>query len=79
MSFRKILLSACVSGAMFAGGTASHALAADHPREMAGKMDMAAWHKRMCTDRYARNVGPAYQGAVTHPGAKTETHVYADI
>ncbi|MBS0274805.1 MAG: Spy/CpxP family protein refolding chaperone [Proteobacteria bacterium] len=57
MSFRKILLSACVSGAMFAGGTASHALAADHPREMAGKMDMAAWHKRMCTDRYARNVG----------------------
>ena len=29
--------------------------------------------------RYAQNVGPAYQGAVTHPGAKTETHVYADI
>ncbi len=29
--------------------------------------------------RYARNVGPAYQGAVTHPGAKAETHVYADI
>jgi dihydroxy-acid dehydratase len=29
--------------------------------------------------RYARNVGPAYQGAVTHPGAKAETHIYADI
>lgn len=29
--------------------------------------------------RYARNVGPAYQGAVTHPGAKSETHVFADI
>jgi dihydroxy-acid dehydratase len=29
--------------------------------------------------RYAQNVGPAYQGAVTHPGAKVETHVYADI
>ncbi|WP_375396310.1 dihydroxy-acid dehydratase [uncultured Sphingomonas sp.] len=29
--------------------------------------------------RYARNVGPAYQGAVTHPGAAAETHVYADI
>ncbi|WP_336971724.1 dihydroxy-acid dehydratase [Sphingobium aromaticiconvertens] len=29
--------------------------------------------------RYAQNVGPAWQGAVTHPGAKAETHVYADI
>ena len=29
--------------------------------------------------RYARNVGPAYKGAVTHPGAAAETHVYADI
>ena len=29
--------------------------------------------------RYAQNVGPASQGAVTHPGAKSETHVYADI
>jgi dihydroxy-acid dehydratase len=29
--------------------------------------------------RYARTVGPAWQGAVTHPGAKAETHVYADI
>ncbi|MBX3595123.1 dihydroxy-acid dehydratase [Sphingomonas sp.] len=29
--------------------------------------------------RYAQNVGPAYKGAVTHPGAKSETHVYADI
>jgi len=29
--------------------------------------------------RYSTNVGPAYQGAVTHPGAKAERHVYADI
>ena len=29
--------------------------------------------------RYARNVGPASKGALTHPGAKAETHVYADI
>lgn len=29
--------------------------------------------------RYAQNVGSAKQGAVTHPGAKAEKHVYADI
>lgn len=29
--------------------------------------------------RYTQNVGPAYLGAVTHPGAKAETHVYADL
>jgi dihydroxy-acid dehydratase len=29
--------------------------------------------------RYAQNVGPAYKGAVTHPGGQGETHVYADI
>jgi dihydroxy-acid dehydratase len=29
--------------------------------------------------RYARTVGPAYKGAVTHPGASAERHVYADI
>jgi dihydroxy-acid dehydratase len=29
--------------------------------------------------RYAQNVGPAYQGAVTHPGGSAETHVFADI
>jgi dihydroxy-acid dehydratase len=29
--------------------------------------------------RYAQNVGPAWQGALTHPGAKAERHVYADI
>jgi dihydroxy-acid dehydratase len=43
------------------------------------------WHPRT-TDyqsgaiwRYCRNVGPASKGAVTHPGAKAETHIYADI
>jgi dihydroxy-acid dehydratase len=29
--------------------------------------------------RYAQNVGPASKGALTHPGARTEKHVYADI
>jgi len=29
--------------------------------------------------RYAHNVGRAVKGAVTHPGAAAETHVYADI
>lgn len=29
--------------------------------------------------RFAQNVGPAREGAVTHPGAKAETHIYADI
>ncbi|WP_379546573.1 dihydroxy-acid dehydratase [Qipengyuania sp. DSG2-2] len=29
--------------------------------------------------RYAQNVGPAYKGALTHPGAAAESHVYADI
>ncbi len=29
--------------------------------------------------RYAQNVGPAYLGALTHPGATQEKHVYADI
>ncbi|MES2068387.1 MAG: dihydroxy-acid dehydratase [Pseudomonadota bacterium] len=29
--------------------------------------------------RYSQTVGAAYKGAVTHPGASAETHVYADI
>ncbi|MEX2650678.1 MAG: dihydroxy-acid dehydratase, partial [Alphaproteobacteria bacterium] len=29
--------------------------------------------------KYAQTVGDARHGAVTHPGAKAETHVYADI
>ncbi|MGK6319759.1 dihydroxy-acid dehydratase [Sphingomonas sp. DT-204] len=29
--------------------------------------------------RYSQTVGPAYKGAVTHPGAAAERHVYADI
>ncbi len=29
--------------------------------------------------RFAQNVGPAAQGAVTHPGGAAERHVYADI
>lgn len=29
--------------------------------------------------KYAQIVGPAEKGAVTHPGATAETHVYADI
>ncbi len=29
--------------------------------------------------RYAQTVGDACKGAITHPGARAETHVYADI
>ncbi|MDW8443952.1 MAG: dihydroxy-acid dehydratase [Acetobacteraceae bacterium] len=29
--------------------------------------------------KYAQLVGPAHEGAVTHPGAKAELHVYADL
>jgi dihydroxy-acid dehydratase len=29
--------------------------------------------------KYAQTVGSAEKGAVTHPGAAAETHVYADI
>jgi dihydroxy-acid dehydratase len=29
--------------------------------------------------KYAQTVGPASKGAVTHPGAKAETHIYAEI
>ncbi len=45
----------------------------------------AAWRPRVndygagALWRYAQNVGPAWQGAVTHPGARAERHVYADI
>ncbi|MBO1075259.1 dihydroxy-acid dehydratase [Roseomonas marmotae] len=45
----------------------------------------AAWKPR-ATDynsgalwKYAQLVGPAYLGAVTHPGGAAETHCYADI
>jgi dihydroxy-acid dehydratase len=45
----------------------------------------AAWKPRLndyqsgALWKYAQQVGPAYKGAVTHPGAAAETHVYADI
>jgi dihydroxy-acid dehydratase len=29
--------------------------------------------------KFAQTVGPAVKGAVTHPGGKAETHIYADI
>ena len=29
--------------------------------------------------KFAKLVGPAYLGAVTHEGAAAETHIYADI
>jgi dihydroxy-acid dehydratase len=29
--------------------------------------------------KYAQTVGPAEKGAVTHPGGKAETHLFADI
>lgn len=45
----------------------------------------AAWKPRVndyqsgALWRFAQNVGPAFKGAVTHPGAQSERHVYADI
>nr|WP_295664122.1 dihydroxy-acid dehydratase [Polymorphobacter sp.] len=45
----------------------------------------AAWQPRInayqsgALWRYAKTVGPAVNGAVTHPGASAERHVYADI
>ncbi|MDE3060725.1 MAG: dihydroxy-acid dehydratase, partial [Pseudomonadota bacterium] len=49
------------------------------------KKRRAAWKPRS-TDyqsgalwKYAQIVGPAEKGAVTHPGAEAETHIYADI
>ena len=45
----------------------------------------AAWKPRRNDDqsgalyRYSQTVGPASLGAVTHPGASAETHVFADI
>jgi dihydroxy-acid dehydratase len=51
--------------------------------ELAGRR--AEWKPRR-TDynsgaiwKYAQLVGPAYLGAVTHPGGEAETHCYADI
>ena len=29
--------------------------------------------------KYAQTVGETYKGAVTHPGAEAEKHVYADL
>ncbi|MFN9202336.1 MAG: dihydroxy-acid dehydratase [Gemmatimonas sp.] len=62
-----------------AAGTLSVRLT-DH--ELAARR--AAWAPR-ATDyqsgaiwRYAQTVGPARYGAVVHPGARAETHVYAD-
>ena len=51
-----------------------------------GSINVADRHFARGTDfqsgtlwKYAQTVGPAHEGAVTHPGAKAETHVYADI
>jgi dihydroxy-acid dehydratase len=45
----------------------------------------AAWKPRKTNynsgaiAKYAKLVGPAYLGAVTHEGGAAETHMYADI
>jgi len=36
-------------------------------------------HRSGALYRYAQTVGPASLGAVTHPGARAETHMFADI
>jgi len=37
------------------------------------------WYGAGALYKYAQTVGPAWLGACTHPGAKGEKHVYADI
>ncbi|HEY8617358.1 dihydroxy-acid dehydratase [Phenylobacterium sp.] len=49
----------------------AHQLAQDPPRRT-NYASGAIW-------KFAQSVGPAHLGAVTHPGARVETHVYADI
>ena len=68
---------------------AAHDRAAPHRRQpecvLCPESSSTAWKPRGhdynagALWRYAQNVGPASKGAVTHPGAKAETHVYADI
>jgi dihydroxy-acid dehydratase len=36
-------------------------------------------HQSGCLWRYSQTVGDAEKGALTHPGARAETHTYADI
>jgi dihydroxy-acid dehydratase len=36
-------------------------------------------HQSGCLWRYSQTVGDAENGAVTHPGARSETRAYADI
>jgi dihydroxy-acid dehydratase len=49
----------------------AHELAKQEPRQTAYGSG-ALW-------KFAQGVGPAHLGAVTHPGAAGERHVYADI
>ncbi|WP_257817468.1 dihydroxy-acid dehydratase [Phenylobacterium sp. J367] len=49
----------------------AHLLAQEPPRQT-NYQTGAIW-------KFAQGVGPAHLGAVTHPGAKAETHVYADL
>jgi dihydroxy-acid dehydratase len=49
----------------------AHQLAKEPPRQT-GYASGALW-------KFAQGVGPAHLGAVTHPGAAAERHVYADI
>ena len=59
MSLRNTLIGACIGGALLAAGATAYAADADgaHRHHMAGNFDPVAWHKQMCTDHYARNVG----------------------
>jgi dihydroxy-acid dehydratase len=53
------------------------------PEELAERKSAWAPRKHMYTAgmhwKYTQLVGPARDGAVTHGGAKAESHVYADI
>ena len=61
MSLRKVLIGSSVSAILFAAGAITHVLAAEDPhdgkRPVAMNVDPAQWHKQMCTDHFARDVG----------------------
>jgi len=65
MSLRMKLIGAGIAGALLASGAVAYAAGADGMhRHMAGNGHPVEWHKQMCTDHYARNVGRvAYVGA----------------
>ena len=55
------------------------------PRRASPRCSLREWKPKVTNYqsgalwKYAQLVGPAHLGALTHPGAAEETHVYADL